>query len=410
MALNNPLNGNMISQEPHFHGDREKAGLSALEFITRLDNLFRSVGDSPEERRAFGARAVNMLHGKAHNWFHNALTFNRELAQIEAQTSWPVLKELMQEEYDIITESADVSTNWGSLRQMERETATEFHTRISGVMSEYMRVAPTINAPTNQDPIMAGLLNIRERHLDTVEGNLPRQVLINEYQAIWLTFMRETAARVRRQMLQDLATKTLAEGLLGTEYRELVRQAERERVPFMDIASKLRNKQKAIANKKAHKQASTSSKISNSPSGATQHGTQHGTFQDQSSEEEEEQHTAAVKQKKSTKPFKKFQKKGRNKNTAAGLQDEQKSSSPMSATSATKCDFCGGPFHVEKDCRSKEYHKRQANKYRLDQYRDKQSAVASGINYNFREQFHNPARTNTVYSNKQQAENCRADL
>ena len=270
-AMNNPLNGNMISQEPHFHGDRDKTGLSALEFITRLDNLFRSVGDSPEERRAFGARAVNMLHGKAHTWFHNGLTFTREAAQLEAQTSWTTLKELIQDEYDIITESADVSTNWGTLKQTDKETAAEFYSRVANVMSEYMKVAPTIAFPNPNDPIMVNLNLLRQEHLETMENNLQRQLLTNRYQEHLLAFMRETATRVRKQMLADLATKTLAEGLILSDMKELVRQAERERVPFVDIAIKIKNKQKSISNKKANKQAA---KLTATSAATSHHGHQ----------------------------------------------------------------------------------------------------------------------------------------
>ena len=85
--INNPLNGNMISQEPHFHGDSpSKDGLSTLEVINRLDNLYRSAGVSPEERRAFGSRAVTMLMGEAYEWFHFALTFQYKARQLEALT------------------------------------------------------------------------------------------------------------------------------------------------------------------------------------------------------------------------------------------------------------------------------------------------------------------------------------
>ena len=375
MANNaNPLAGNMISQEPHFYGQNSKEGLPINEFITRMNTLHAAVGDTVVEQTSFASRAVNFLHGEAHVWFHKNLQFNFPEAQVAALTAWPQLRMQLQKYYSVVTESADVSVNWGSLKQGEHESAMQFHGRVSVTLQEYLNVAPAMDAPPDADPMFELIMEQRNAHVALLNNPTPQAInQVNMlYRAGLLQTMRSTASKMRRILIADIAIKTLGDGLSSSRIREMVRKEERRHTSFAEIGDKLRTLQATMNDVRGSK---TATNVKNNKVGEVQ------AADNESSDSEDDSSAAIRKKKNHNKKSKKQTSNGNNGNNGNKKKQSSEVKDPTGSSAKITCTFCDGEGHTEDKCRARTYHKRQAVKYRKEKAEEylKKTGQTSGI-------------------------------
>ena len=337
---NNPLQGQVLQQEPHFHGGNVKEGLSINQFINTLDGMFATVPADPAAQLAFASRARLLLMGPANTWFFQALPMQFPDQHTQALSSWPALRKLLKTRYAVIQDSADVSTNWSQLRQRDNETPYDFFERVSAKIYEYLLVAPTLPVPPRDDPAFA---QTRERIAEQLAPlNNPDQAVIdqitdNQFDTS-INMMRYTGTHLRRLLISDIGIKTLSAGLSNPKFREAVRVSERAKEDLGTIGIKIKQLEATTSDARNTRHvAASSSRVARIDD------------QQDAPEVTDDESVDAVRSRKSQQQQnKKKQQKSKKKYTAA-LEH-----STEATVERPTCDFCGRLGHTEERCYTKE--------------------------------------------------------
>jgi hypothetical protein len=214
----------IVLSEPLFYGERVLTqGCSALDFIERVDNMTAS--NTWDERKA-AAMAQQFLRGEAAEWFHMNMRLFMTLQEITlVTTNYTAFKAHFKKKFFIILSSQDLGTDWRTLKQRETETGSDFAYRLAGHFYQYRQIFPDTPIPNKvvtdiQQPIAAIIALVTDQTLVTdqikaaVDGALQSG----------LTLMAEAG---RAAVIQDIAAKIMAEGLISSKLKEVVKKSVR---------------------------------------------------------------------------------------------------------------------------------------------------------------------------------------
>ena len=328
----------IVGTEPLFYGeDILTQGLSSEEWLRRVDSFMAANAAIAPAGKA--ALALGWMRGDAAAYFTETLLFHDPATHAATIVDWVDFRAAFHAHYCLVASTADISIDWSTLRQGERESVQAFGDRISRVMHRYITLLPSPAVPIDDlQPLSDAILAIRAADA----GLAARQLVTAEV----LAAVERAHRRALRSAITDMAIKTFADGLRNSKLRELVRREERLRTPFLQILTLARSTERNMADARI---ANSTGKGKNVVAGVS--GSEEKSPASPAGPEPQDG-ASAVNQ-----PSGRGKNKGRGSQRGGGRgrgrgngQARSSTRTDFSKPPTKPCPFCSGPGHWMKDC------------------------------------------------------------
>ena len=215
----------LLYQEPLFYGGKTpQNGLSAEDFIARVDNLQRS---HTWNDAVAAANAITYLRGDAADYFTTGLRSRNRATWEAARGGYIAFRRHFVHMYFKISSTGDLSIDHANLRQTDKEDALTFAGRVSSALGKMEELVHTDAPPHDSVAALAAIL-------DVVINRLPQNVAATNQERAAIaagiqTLHRDGQIYGHRKMIDLSILRTMADGIRNPKLKEVVRAAERSR-------------------------------------------------------------------------------------------------------------------------------------------------------------------------------------
>lgn len=231
------MQANYLLSEPTFYGRGEVLGLSAEDFIRRVED-FQANNTWTAAQTA--TQAVSYLRGPAQVWFNQSLKSINKKTQASAKGDFRIFKQVFIREFYLVKSSTDLSSDWHNLQQLDKETVRQFCARVFGSLNSYQ----THMWEERDDPEE----DVMEDFQTSIDGitaanatNNAKGLVAESVNKVHLS----SAEMMLNKMIRDMGLKIVANGVRSPKLRELIIDQSRKKVDVLDIIDKAEHAEQA---------------------------------------------------------------------------------------------------------------------------------------------------------------------
>ena len=250
---------NFFLTEPTFYGRGELKGLTAEDFIERVE-AFKANHTWNDAQTA--AHAISYLRGPAQQWFLHALAVVNAEKQTAAKADYTTFRKVFINEFFEVKSTTDLGVDWHSLRQMDKETVRQFASRTFAVLHNYQRYLQE----DRLDPRDEVMRPVRHAVAALYDDDTTQDAKDAIADAV-LLMHRDSANRHIALVVADTGKKLLAAGVRSGKVRELILRETRKKtavddlIDLADQAEQASNKPGPVTNTKASSSVPNAAKV-----------------------------------------------------------------------------------------------------------------------------------------------------
>jgi hypothetical protein len=245
-------NVSLTQAEPLYYGKGHgdvKEGLSAEEFVSRVDASTSTIGANARQAAEF---AAGKLRGAAYMWWNEVLPYLNPTAKATASVDIAQFWALFRARYFTIQTARDVSSEWATLTRKDGERPTDFASRVIAGCGKLVPFLPQAGVTAalvtecNDAVTVYAAAEVARTANDVVAtqqaADLARAAVTDSITALLI----DKGNNQNMAVIQRIMLKILASGARNAKVREEVRKQEADFVSMDDLFEKLRVLEKEL--------------------------------------------------------------------------------------------------------------------------------------------------------------------